>query len=291
MAGRSLPLARRVPAIPVADAAALRGAARRTTLVRLGLAAALVATLIAAWLAARALEPAKAGFLPNDTSGVVVLDVSLSVTDPVYRRIHNAIRLLADGGQPVGMVAFSDVAYEMLPPGSPPEELRPMLRYWRSLPAADDAMPWDRAYPANPWTAGFSAGTKISGGLTLAKEILEREKIGKGSILLVSDLDTAPSDEPALTQTVADIKAAGIDMRVVPLFPIAEDRAFFVEILGEEALITPPQLAARTEDRADSSLLGVSPAALALLGGLLLLLLAANEWWCARVELPARRLA
>ena len=288
MAGRSLPLARRVPAIPVADAAALRGAARRTTLVRLGLAAALVATLIAAWLAARALEPAKAGFLPNDTSGVVVLDVSLSVTDPVYRRIHNAIRLLADGGQPVGMVAFSDVAYEMLPPGSPPEELQPMLRYWKALPQAEGAMPWDATYPANPWTAGFSAGTKISSGLELAKEILEREKIANGSILLVSDLDTAPSDEPALTQTVADVKAAGIELRVVPLFPIAEDRAFFAQILGKDALITPPQLAAQARGGADSSLLGTNPSALALLGGLVLLLLTVNEWWGARVEIPRR---
>jgi hypothetical protein len=284
-------LARRVPAIPVADAAALRGAWTRTTVVRLLLAALLVGTLAAAWLTARTLEPAKAAFLPNDTSGVVVLDVSLSVTDPVFRRIHNSIEMLANGGQPVGMVAFSDVAYEMLPPGSPPEELKPMLRFWRSLPAADDAMPWDRAYPANPWTAGFSAGTKISAGLELAKDVLEREKIENGSILLVSDLDTAPSDEPALTQTVADIKASGIDVRVVPLFPIAEDRAFFAQILGNDALITPPQLAAQSRQRADSSLLGTNPSLLALLGGLVLLLLTVNEWWGARVEIPVRSTA
>ena len=283
--------ARRVPAIPVADAAALRGAWARTTVVRLLLAALLAGTLAAAWIAARTLEPAKAAFLPNDTSGVVVLDVSLSVTDPVYRRIHNSIEMLANGGQPVGMVAFSDVAYEMLPPGSPPEELKAMLRFWRPLPAADDAMPWDRAYPANPWTAGFSAGTKISGGLELAKDVLEREQIENGSILLVSDLDTAPSDEPALTLSVADIRAAGIEVRVVPLFPIAEDRAFFAQILGKDALVTPPQLAAQSRQRADSSLLGTNPSLLALLGGLVLLLLTVNEWWGARVEIPVRRIA
>lgn len=282
-------LARRVPAIPVADAAALRGAWLRTTVVRLGLAALLAATLAAAFLAARALEPAKAAFLPDDTTGVVVLDVSLSVTDPVYRRIHNAVQMLANGERPVGMVAFSDVAYEMLPPGSPPEELSSMLRYWRPVRnAATTTDPWNVAYPANPWAAGFSAGTKISGGLELAKEIVEREGIERASILLVSDLDTAPSDEAALTQTVADIQAAGIELRVVPLFPIAEDRAFFEQILGKDALITPPQLAEQSRERADASLLGANPSLLALLGGAVLLLLTLNEWWGARVEIPRR---
>jgi len=287
MAARSF--ARHVPAIPVADAAALRGAWTRTTIVRLLLAALLAGALAAAFFAARTLEPVKAAFLPSDTSGVVVLDVSLSVTDPVYKRIYNSIRMLANGDEPVGVVAFSDVAYELLPPGSPPEELKPMLRFWRSLPAADDAMPWDRTYPANPWSAGFSAGTKISGGLELAKEIIEREQISNASILLVSDLDTAPSDEPALTQTIADVRSAGIGMRVVPLFPIAEDRAFFVHILGEDAMVTPTQVEAASQARAESSLLGANPSLLALLGGLVLLLLSVNEWWGARVEIPARR--
>jgi hypothetical protein len=281
-------LARRVPAIPVADAASLQEAWRRTTVVRLGLAVLLVVTLAAAFVAAGTLEPAKAAFLPDDTTGVVVLDVSLSVTDPVYRRIHNAVRMIAEGGRPVGMVAFSDVAYEMLPPGSPPEELHSLLRYWRPLQSGPDATPWDRTYPANPWSAGFSAGTKISGGLDLAREIVERERIRDASVLLVSDLDTAPSDEPALTQAVADLRSAGIELRVVPLFPVDQDRAFFERILGKEALITPRELDVRAGERIESSLLGANPALLALLGGAVVFLLAANEWWGARVEIPRR---
>ena len=152
-----------------------------------------------------------------------------------------------------------------------------MLRYWRPVEnAAATTDPWNVAYPANPWAAGFSAGTKISGGLDLAREIVEREEIDDASILLISDLDTAPSDEASLTSTVAEIRSAGIEMRVVPLFPIAEDRAFFEEILGKEALITPPQLAAQAEQRADASLLGANPSLLALLGGAVLLLLTVN---------------
>jgi hypothetical protein len=286
---RTLLFARREAAIPVADVAALHGPWRRTTVVRLGLAALLVTALAATLLAARALEPSKAAFLPRGTSGVIVLDVSLSVTDPTFRRIHNAIQMLANGEDPAGFVAFSDVAYELLPPGSPPEELKPLLRYFKALPERDPTDPLDVRYPANPWAAGFSAGTKISGGLRLGKEILEREGIENGSILLVSDLDTAPSDESSLTQVLADVESDGIDLHVVPLFPQPADRAFFVEALGEEALITPPQLAARNRARAEASLLGANPSLLALLGGAVLLLLAVNEWWGARVELPRRR--
>ena len=281
-----LSLARRTPAIPVADVAALRPAWIRTTVVRLALALLLLATLVAALVVARTLEPAEAAFLPRDTSGIVVLDVSLSVTDPAFRRIHNAVRMMADGDQPVGLVAFSDVAYEMLPPGSPPKQLRPVLRYFRPLPGQAGRPPWAVAYPRNPWTAGFSAGTKISAGLELALDVLEREQIASGSILLVSDLDTAPSDEPALAQTVAEVRSRGVELRVVPLFPNAEDRAFFVEILGEDALITPPRLALQAREPPESALLGANASLLALLGALVLFLLAANEWWGARVDVP-----
>ena len=49
----------------------------------------------------------------------------------------------------------------------------------------------------NPWTQTFSAGTRISSALELAKSMLERDEVDKGSILLVSDLETAPDDVPA----------------------------------------------------------------------------------------------
>jgi von Willebrand factor type A domain len=281
-------LSRRVPAIPVADAAELRPVWIRTTIVRLGLAALLVVVLAAAFVASRTLEPAKASFLPKGTSGVVVVDVSLSVTDPVFRRIHNALRMMSESGDAVGLVAFSDVAYEMLPPGSPPEELKPMLHYFRGRNVQSPELGSDVVFPLNPWSAGFSAGTKISGGLELAVDVLERDEIENGSIVLVSDLDTAPSDESVLSQVVADIKSKGVELRVVPLLANETDLAFFEQIVGKENLITPPQLAARNRRTSETSLLGANPSALALLGGLVLALLALNEWWGARVEVPRR---
>lgn len=277
--------ARRVTAIPVADVESLRPMWIRTTLVRLALACLLILVLALAFVSARTLEPAKASFLPQGTSAVVVLDVSLSVTDPVFRRIHNALKMMSEGGRGVGLVVFSDVAYEMLPPGSPPEELKPMLRYFKARSVQDPDL---LAYPLSPWSAGFSAGTKISAGLETADDILEREKIEKGSIVLVSDLDTASSDEPVLSQVVANIESKGIELRVVPLFAFDQDLTFFRRIVGEENLITPPQLAAQNRRKAESTLFGANPSMLSLLGGLVLFLLAVNEWWGARVEVPRR---
>jgi hypothetical protein len=280
--------ARHTTGIPVSDVASLRPMWIRTTLVRLGLGLALVLALALAFVAARSLEPAKASFLPNGTSSVVVLDVSLSVTDPVFRRIHNTLKMLGDGGQGMGVVAFSDVAYEMLPPGSPPEEVKPMLRYFRGRPVQDPQLGSDIVYPLNPWGGGFSAGTKISGGLELAEKVLDEEKITNGSIVLVSDLDTAPSDESVLSSIVAGIQSKGIELRVVPLLANGQDLAYFKQIVGEENIVTPPQLASQNRALADSSLFGANPSALALLGGLVLFLLVVNEWWGARVEVPRR---
>jgi hypothetical protein len=281
-------LARNTTGIPVSDVASLRPMWIRTTLVRIGLGLALALAMALAFVAARSLEPTKASFLPKGTSSVVVLDVSLSVTDPVFRRIYNTLKMLGDGGQGMGVVAFSDVAYEMLPPGSPPEEVKPMLRYFRGRPVQDPQLGTDVVYPLNPWAAGFSAGTKISGGLELAEKVLGEEKIENGSIVLVSDLDTAPSDESVLSSIVANIESKGIQLRVVPLLANDQDLAYFERIVGKENIVTPPELAAQNRSRADSSLFGANPSALALLGGLVLFLLAVNEWWGARVEVPRR---
>ena len=74
----------------------------------------------------------------------------------------------------------------------------------------------------------------------------------------------------------------------MPLLANDQDLAYFERIVGKENIVTPPQLAAQNRSLADSSLFGANPSALALLGGLVLFLLAVNEWWGARVEVPRR---
>jgi hypothetical protein len=133
----------------------------------------------------------------------------------------------------------------------------------------------------------FSAGTSISTGLGLARRILERDGIESGSVLLVSDLDTAASDQGRLSWMVARYRADGIELRVVPLFATPDDKAFFSRLLGEQALVTPPELAAERRRQAEGALVGSSSTTLVLLAALIAVALAANEWWCRRLDLPA----
>ena len=280
-------LARRVPSIPATDPVALRRPWIFTTVVRLGLAAAMVAVLVAAFVTARQLDAPRATFLPTGTTGVVVLDLSQSVTDLVYRRISNTLAMISGSADPVGMIAFSDVAYELFPPGAPPSELRSFARFFR--PKNVDEKRFGVAYPENPWNEMFSAGTSISSGLGLARRVLERDGIENGSVLLLSDLDTAASDHGRLSWMIARYRADDIELRVVPLFATPEDKAFFARLLGERALVTPPELAAERRRQAEGALVGSSSTTLALLGVLLAFALAANEWWCRRLDLPEGR--
>ena len=70
-----------------------------------------------------------------------------------------------------GLVVFSNVAYEALPPGSPASALRPLIRYF-TVPTARRRPGAAAPLPTNPWTLSFSSGTRISAGLDLAHRIL-----------------------------------------------------------------------------------------------------------------------
>jgi hypothetical protein len=278
-------LARRGPSIPSAEVWTLRGPWILTTVVRLALALALATLLVWAYVDARRLEQRPAAFTAKGTSAIVVLDLSQSVTDPTYRRIANTLSKVAGSGGSIGLVAFSDVAYELFPPGSPPEELKPLLRYFRPVPGVNASV-FGVPYPRNPWNSVFSGGTAVSSGLELAHSLIKRDKVERPSVLLISDLDTSASDQAQLTRTLANFRSEGIPIRVVPLFPTADDRQYFAELVGEENMVTPSRLAALTKRQTEGRLEGRNPKTLALLAGLLVLTLTANEWWCRRLDVP-----
>jgi VWA domain-containing protein len=253
-------LSRRVPAIPSGDLASMRRPWVITTIVRLALLALMIALLAGAFVAARGLEPREAAFLPEGTTGIIVLDVSQSVTDPVYRRIARTLERIASSRQSVALVAFSDLPYELLPPGSPAKELRPIIRFFEPRPGYDEQRT-GLAYPHNPWNEVFSGGTQISSGLVLAEELIEREQIANPSILLISDLDTAPSDETTLTSTLARFETTGVNLRIVPLFANDADLAYFERLVGKDAMVSPARLDAEIAREAESSLVGAARAA------------------------------
>jgi hypothetical protein len=117
--------------------------------------------------------------------------------------------------------------------------------------------------------------------------MLGRNELAHGSIVLLSDLETAPSDFAILTQTLADLRHDDVALRVIPLRPTDRGRELFGSVLGDRAILPPPTDISSVETTVRRTLHGDFPLAFVLLGGLLLLGLAANELWCARLALPA----
>ena len=177
----------RVSGVDTHDVGAFPTAAWRARILRIAFALAAVMLVAGAAWSMRGLETRERGLLPSGTTGVVVVDLSLSITDNDYDTLRGAFRRLIAEDASIGLVVFSDVAYELLPPGTPASQLRPVLRL---------LVPPRLGQPVNPWTQTFRAGTQISAALLLARTMLERDGVKDGSILLVSDLETAPDDLP-----------------------------------------------------------------------------------------------
>jgi hypothetical protein len=257
------------------DLRELRRPILRSRILRGILLVAAVALLAAAAASASDLESRERGLLPTGTVGVVVVDLSLSIANEDYRIVRDAFRRLVAENAPVGLVVFSDVAYELLPPGTPGSELEPMLRV---------LVPPRFGPPINPWTTGFRAGTRVSTALALARDVLERDEVENGSILLVSDLETAPDDVPVLARTVRSIRESDIELKVVAISPSSDARTIFEGLLQKDAFAAPLDSDAPLPPASEvrSSL----PTALLVLGGLLFLALALHERFGGRLALP-----
>ena len=264
--------------VGTADYGALRHAGLRHAITRLAPAAAPVAILAAAFFAARGLDPQPSGFLPYGTTGVVVLDLSESITSSIYFRLREVLDDVGDARETIGLIVFSDVAYELLPPSTPSEHLQPLLRFFTPIAGSG----FNARFPANPWAQGsFGAGTRGSTGLQLASEVLVRDNVQNGSILFVSDLDVA--DIATVTHVVDDLERRGVDVRVVPLFPTPENRALFERLVGRDAFVDPSRLPDAAGRRPKVTEAAASPRALVILAAMLLLVVAVNERSCARL--------
>jgi hypothetical protein len=247
-------------------------AAWRTRILRVLLGTAAVALVVAAAASARNLESREQGLLPAGSTGIVVVDLSLSIADEDYNAVRRAFRRLIAEDASIGLVVFSDVAYELLPPGTPASELEPMLRLL--IPP--------RLGPAvNPWTGTFRAGTQIS--TALARGMLERDGVESGSILLVSDLETAPDDVPALARTIASLRKSDIDLRVSALAPSSDARLLFEDFLQEGAFAAPST--AGEESEATSKATSGLPVTLLFLGACFFVALAAHERFAGRLAI------
>ena len=287
---------RAVRRIPLADAGALRAALRRARLVRLVLAGALLACVVATFASARTLDEGTGTLTPRGTNGVLVLDVSASISSTVYRQVGKVLSDAAKAEGSYGLVIFSDTAYEALPPGTPASALRGFARFFTPLRGGQvgvrirEKRLGQYAFPVNPWANGFTAGTRISQGLTLAREMLRRDRVAKPAIVLVSDLATDQTDIAALANLLISFREQRLPLRIVGLSPTPSDEHFFVNLLGKRALERAPlPLAGQAVASEQVSTGGGFPRLLVAASVLLLGLLALNELWCGRLAWGARR--
>src|SRR5438093_772845 len=179
-------------AIPLTDAPLLAPAARRTLVVRVVLATALTATIVAAVLIARSPHAQTIVALPSDSTAIIVLDLSASISSDTYSRIGSTLSSLAHSRGRFGLVIFSDQAYEALPPGTAAANLEPLVRYFRL--SKQPPFGFAPKYPKNPWADNFSGGTKIAAGMTLAHTIAVQNSLRRPVVILISDLDDDPDD-------------------------------------------------------------------------------------------------
>jgi hypothetical protein len=271
----------RPAAVGTHDVPSFRSASRRALALRVLFAGGAAFLLAAAVASARDLDPNDRGLLPAGTTGVVVLDLSLSIVDDQSGVVRSTLQTLVDADAPVGLVVFSDLPYELLPPGTPSKELRPIIRML--TPNADGKV-------VNPWSDAFRAGTRISAALDLAHDMLVADRVKDGSILLVSDLETAPDDVPDTAKVLNRIQRSGTPVRLLALGPSSDARALFGGILGPGAftpLVEGPVRAAEPPDARRRPL----PRTLLLLGLLFLVALAAHERYAGRLALPTGRVA
>src|SRR5207253_7603491 len=161
--GVIVPSLHRTGAVVLADRPRLRFAARRTSVIRVLLALLLAGTLALLFVVARSAGAGRAAVFPEGTNtGIVALDMSASISGPTFARVATTLRGIVDANQSIGLVMFSDSAYELLPPNSPPGALLQFipfftpLRYYGGTPIFGQT-PWDT----------FSGGTRVGPGLEM----------------------------------------------------------------------------------------------------------------------------
>ena len=248
--------------IPLADAPALRTPARLTFAVRATLAGIAIGAAVAFLVVSRHPQARTVVPLPRNASTVIVLDVSASISTDTYARIGGTLAAISHSGARVGLVAFSDLAYEALPPQT--------------------QAGFAPTFPPNPWTNTFTAGTRISTGMELAHTIAQAQP-KPPTVILVSDLDDDPQDLTALAAVMAAYRRDHIPVRVVGLNASPQDVTLFERLLGR----TVPVAQAPTLNEVPPHDVTVFPGVLLALAILAAAALALREAWAPRLEWSA----
>jgi Mg-chelatase subunit ChlD len=275
--------------IPLAGSSDLLRRARRTIVIRATLGCAIVGVLVAStWLAAgRGPDPGP--IVQPGVKTMLVLDVSTSIRPRLNRQIEATLTRAISAGGRLGLIVFSDTAYELLAPDTAAAELEGIARFFRPLRSNPSHAPTTALgkdqYLQAPWAQTLSGGTRISSGLELARLTLGRDGGGRGAVVLLSDLGDEVGDLAEFAAEAKLIAEQGMQLRIVALSPKPSDLTLARELLagGRGTIVeaADPE-AARTQLHEGGGALSVG---ILVLGGVLLLLLALNEMLCARLVL------
>ncbi|HEY4411746.1 MAG TPA: vWA domain-containing protein [Gaiellaceae bacterium] len=266
--------------IPYAGTGSFEPLARRTWIVRAALGLALVVLVVLAALSVLRPHATEQPILAPQSGGVVVLDLSASITQDTYSRIHETLQSLVARGGRYGLVVFSNVAYEALPPGTPASALTPIARYFAvptSVPRGEQP-----TFTVNPWSATFTSGTEISQGLDLARTIELRSHTKHPAVVLISDLADDPNDLQRLNTVLNEYQVGGFRLRVIALNPAPSDVARFKGLIGRASSIIPAGLS--TPGTAPATPHTSFPTLFVVLAVLVAALLSVSELWGARLS-------
>lgn len=265
--------------IPIGEREHLATPGRRTLMLRVLLGLALVASFAVAYGVSRGADEQVPPLLSPGAESMLVLDLSASVSD--FSRIASTLRRLSREGEPTGLVVFSGGAYGLLPAGSPANELASLIRFYTPLRRSREV------YPRNPWDAAeFRGGTSIASGLEVARYALLSAGAQRGTILLMSDLDSA-GDSQRVSEAVVLLRQSGFELKIVPLDARPEDIAFFERIVGQTAFLAKAEREASIATPTERRFGGILPWSFLLVSGLIVVLLATNERLLARLEVRA----
>lgn len=262
--------------IPLADAPAFRTRATVTRIVLSVLGVGAVAAAAGVLFVSRNPHSQTLVPLPANANVVIVLDLSASISSDSFSRIGGTLRALSHTDDRVGLVVFSDQAYEALPPGTPAADLTPLIRYF-TLPRqrVPGFMP---SFPANPWARTFTGGTNISSGMEMALDIAAAQR-PRAALLLVSDLDDDPGDLPTLAAVGAVAQHDRVPIRIVGLNPSHSDIEYFRTIFGHSAPIVEAPTLEQSAPRSQTPF----PWALVALALAAAIALALREGWAPRL--------
>jgi hypothetical protein len=264
--------------VPLADAPRVWSVSRRTAVLRVLLAVVLLGLVVSLVVSSLRLKTRPTSYFAEGGGGLAVIDFSKSIDPRSFRRMSTILRTLADSDQRLGLVAFSDDAYMMLPPGTRGDEVRPMLRFFSGKEFTS------LASISTPWSSAFLGGTQIANGLKAARLEFEREHVQHGSVLLISDLDDSSTDIPLLTQELTTYRREGLRLRIAPLFPTPENLAFFTSLAGPSSVLGSRELLDNSKVAERQSVVGSFPKWLFFGGALVLLGVGLNERLTRRLE-------